>query len=116
LIQVECADDAFGGGIIESVRRTRRALIVHEDARTGGRNFIRLLGRTYTAAGRAADAADAHAQGARWVVQTARDHVAPEFRDSFLHRNPVHRDLLAAAARESALAGQLAALRAEGQT
>jgi hypothetical protein len=49
------------------------------------------------------------------VVQTASDHVAPEFRDSFLHRNPVHRDILAAAAREPALARQFAALRDEGQ-
>jgi tetratricopeptide (TPR) repeat protein len=57
-----------------------------------------MLGRACTGAGRAAEAADAHARGAQWVAQTARDHVAPEFRDSFLHRNPVHRDLLAAAA------------------
>ena len=48
---------------------------------------------------RAVDAADAYAHGAHWVAQTARDHVAPEFHASFLHRNPVHRDLLAAAAR-----------------
>jgi DNA-binding SARP family transcriptional activator len=71
-----------------------------------------MLGRAYTVAGRAADAADAHVRGAQWVLQTAADHVAPEFRDSFLQRNPVHRDLLAAAAREPTLAGHLAALRA----
>jgi hypothetical protein len=73
-----------------------------------------MLGRTYAAAGRAEDAADAYARGAQWVEQTASDHVAPEFRDSFLHRNPIHRDLLAAAAREPALAGQLAALQTAG--
>jgi hypothetical protein len=59
-----------------------------------------MLGRAYAAVGRAVDAADAFARGARWVAQTARNHVAPEFRASFLHRNPVHRDLLAAAARD----------------
>jgi DNA-binding SARP family transcriptional activator len=71
-----------------------------------------MLGRTYATAGRAEDAADAYARGAQWVVQTASDHVAPEFRDSFLRRNPIHRDLLAAAARDPSRAGQLAALRA----
>ena len=59
-----------------------------------------MLGRAYAAVGRAVDAADAFARGARWVAQTARNHVAPEFRASFLHRHPVHRDLLAAAARD----------------
>ena len=58
-----------------------------------------MLGRAFAAVGRAVDAADAYARGAHWVAQTAHDHVAPEFRASFLHRNPVHRDLLAAAAR-----------------
>lgn len=70
-----------------------------------------MLGRTYAASGRAEDAADAYARGAQWVVQAASDHVAPEFRDSFLHRNPVHRDLLAAGAHEPSLAARLAALR-----
>lgn len=70
-----------------------------------------MLGRTFAASGRAEDAASAYAQGAQWVVQAASDHVAPEFRDSFLHRNLVHRDLLAAGAHEPSLAARLAALR-----
>lgn len=73
-----------------------------------------MLGRAYTATGRAVDAADACARGAQWVVQIASGHVAPEFRDSFLHRNPIHRDLLAVAARNPALAAQFSALRARG--
>jgi DNA-binding SARP family transcriptional activator/tetratricopeptide (TPR) repeat protein len=73
-----------------------------------------MLGHAYAAAGRSVDATDACARGAQWVAQTASDHVAPEFRDSFLHRNPVHRDLLAASAHEPVLAGQLVALRARG--
>jgi len=64
-----------------------------------------MLGRAYASAGRAVDAADAFARGADWVVRTAREHVAPEFRDSFLHRNSVNRDLLAAARKQPRLSG-----------
>jgi len=39
-----------------------------------------------------------------WVETTAREHVPDEFRDSFLNRNPVNRELLRAASR-----GRLAA-------
>jgi hypothetical protein len=39
------------------------------------------------------------AQGRDWVLRTARDEVPEPFRDSFLHRNPVNRELLAVAAR-----------------
>jgi DNA-binding SARP family transcriptional activator len=38
-------------------------------------------------------------EGAAWLRATAQQHVPPEFRDSFLHRNPVNRDLLALASR-----------------
>ena len=34
-----------------------------------------------------------------WIQQTTARHVPAEFRDSFMHRNPVNRDLLAAASR-----------------
>lgn len=34
-----------------------------------------------------------------WIQHTAAHHVPAEFRDSFMHRNPVNRDLLAAASR-----------------
>ena len=40
--------------------------------------------------------------GAAWVQRTARDAMPPEFRASFLHRNPVNRELLALAARITA--------------
>ncbi|TXH48528.1 MAG: hypothetical protein E6Q93_26525 [Burkholderiaceae bacterium] len=36
-----------------------------------------------------------------WIRQTAQQRVPAEFRDSFLHRNPVNRELLALAARLS---------------
>ena len=34
-----------------------------------------------------------------WIQHTTAHHVPAEFRDSFMHRNPVNRDLLAAASR-----------------
>jgi tetratricopeptide (TPR) repeat protein len=47
-----------------------------------------------------AAAADAAlAEGYRWVAERALPNVPAAFRDSFLHRNPCNRDLLAAAAR-----------------
>lgn len=38
-------------------------------------------------------------QGLAWVDETLRDHVPPEFHESFLHRNPVNVQLRALAAR-----------------
>jgi len=55
------------------------------------------------AAGRvAAREALRRAQG--WIREVAACHVPDEFRDSFLHRNPVNRSVLAAAGRVRALA------------
>jgi tetratricopeptide (TPR) repeat protein len=58
-----------------------------------------LAGRALAAAGQADEAARALAQGAEWITQVALPQVPPAFVDSFLHRNPVNRGLLAAAAR-----------------
>jgi hypothetical protein len=38
-------------------------------------------------------------RGAQWLQRTAADEVPSEFRDSFLHRNPVNRELLVLATR-----------------
>ena len=54
--------------------------------------------RSFGAAGRAAEAARAVAQGTQWIGRQALPHVPPAFIDSFLHRNPVNRALMAAAA------------------
>jgi DNA-binding SARP family transcriptional activator/tetratricopeptide (TPR) repeat protein len=54
--------------------------------------------RALHAAGRRADASRALAQGAQWISRQALPHVPAAFIDSFLHRNPVNRALLAAAA------------------
>ncbi|QTN21854.1 AAA family ATPase [Rhizobacter sp. AJA081-3] len=53
-------------------------------------------------------------QGVDWIAQAVAADMPAEFVDSFLNRNPVNRDLLAAAAREPTLADRLAALRAGG--
>ena len=46
-----------------------------------------------------AEARHALDQALQWVQDTARRQVPAEFRDSFLHRNPANRELLALAAR-----------------
>ena len=55
--------------------------------------------QAFGAAGRSGDAARALQRGTQWVTQQALPQVPPPFIDSFLHRNPVNRDLLAAASR-----------------
>jgi hypothetical protein len=55
--------------------------------------------RALGAAGDDAASLDVLRRGAAWLRATARDHVPSEFRDSFMHRNPVNRELLALAAR-----------------
>ena len=53
--------------------------------------------RALSAAGHTGQAAAALQQGTGWVMRQALPHVPPPFIDSFLHRNPVNRALLAAA-------------------
>ena len=55
--------------------------------------------QTLAALGRDADARRAVADGVAWLMAVHDAHVAPEFRNSFLHRNPVNRELLALASR-----------------
>ena len=57
------------------------------------------LHRAFDAAGEAPAAREALARGRDWILETALPNVPAEFRDSFLHRNPLNRDLLAAARR-----------------
>jgi DNA-binding SARP family transcriptional activator len=52
--------------------------------------------RAFLAARHEAAAARALADGGRWITQSALPQVPPAFIDSFLHRNPVNRQLLAA--------------------
>ncbi len=56
-------------------------------------------GRAFERGGEATRAAALYAQGARWIQDVVQQHVPADFADSFLARNPVNRDLLAAARR-----------------
>lgn len=58
-----------------------------------------LAHQALAAAGQPDAAAEALRAGAAWISRVALPHVPPAFIDSFLHRNAVNRDLLAAAAR-----------------
>lgn len=55
--------------------------------------------RVFEALGDAQRAARIGRRALDWIDAALVDEVAPEFRDSFLHRNPVNRELLALAAR-----------------
>lgn len=57
--------------------------------------------RALAAAGDAAHAAEVLARGHDWLQTIATEQVPEPFRDSFLHRNPVNRELLALASRRA---------------
>ena len=56
-----------------------------------------LASRALAGVGREAEARQAMAQGVQWVIQHALPQVPAPFIDSFLNRNLVNRELLAAA-------------------
>jgi len=92
------------GHVAEAARHGRQlaALADHE----GTDDVYR--GEVWLAAHRALVATDPSLAAAvierahRWVRETAQRHVPEPFRDSFLHRNPVNAELLAAAQRSPA--------------
>lgn len=57
------------------------------------------LAQAWQTLGRPAQAAIKAQQGAAWLAAAAQRSVPAEFRDSFMHGNPVHHDLLAVANR-----------------
>lgn len=57
-----------------------------------------VAGQAMAALGRHAEARRVTHEGQAWVRGVHAAHVPVEFRDSFLHRNPINRDLLALAA------------------
>lgn len=57
------------------------------------------VARVFEALGDTGAAATVCQRALAWIDAALAQQVAPEFRDSFLHRNPVNRDLLALAAR-----------------
>lgn len=58
-----------------------------------------ILFQSLEAAGATPAARAALGRGVGWLRATAHDHVAEEFRDSFLNRNPLHRAMLTTATR-----------------
>lgn len=62
------------------------------------------LARVLAAAGQTAAAAAAAERGRRWVLDVAQQHLDAPYRDGYLHRNPVNRDLIALATRLTAAA------------
>ena len=54
-------------------------------------------GRSLMAAGDAAHGAEVLWQGREWLLDKANRQVPAPFRDSFLYRNPLNRDLMATA-------------------
>jgi DNA-binding SARP family transcriptional activator len=87
----------------------REALAALALADEGRHDTITLPAELWLHAGRALAAAgdprsgEVIERGRRWVVETAASQVPEAFRDSFLHRNPVNRELLALASRRSPL-------------
>ncbi len=85
----------------DPARARREALAALALADQGRTNTFLLPGELWLHAGRALLAADdpkaleVLAQGREWVRRTTQDEVPEPFRDSFLHRNPVNRELLA---------------------
>jgi hypothetical protein len=85
-----------------AARHARAALdapadIVADDLYPAERWLI--AARAFDAAGRHDEARAPLDAGRAWVLDTAKTQVGAEFRDSFLERNPVNRELLARAAR-----------------
>ena len=58
-----------------------------------------IAAQVFTAADRGAESDAALAKARSWILATASSHVRAEFRESFLHRNPVNRAVLEAARR-----------------
>ena len=89
----------------DPARACREAMAALALAARGVGNTVLLPGELWLHAGRGLLAAgdpkglEVLAQGREWVRRTAQDEVPEPFRDSFVHRNPVNRELLALAAR-----------------
>lgn len=89
----------------DPARACREALAALALAARGIGNTVLLPGELWLHAGRGLLAAgdpkglEVLEKGRDWVRRTAQDEVPEPFRDGFLHRNPVNRELLALAAR-----------------
>ena len=92
---MEAGDREAGAALARSIERASAGLDLH-----GGTPWAALYLAQALQLAAEGDAARRVAQhGAAWVQRAARDAMPSEFRDSFLHRNPVHGALLALAGR-----------------
>ncbi len=123
-IRGRCRLHGFAGHVMATHLYAAEAL-VEADARAAGQHALAALalaethdypygyraelwlicGKALFAAGNQAQGRQVVARGRDWVLARARADVPDEFRDSFLHRNPVNAGLLALAARLG-MAGQ----------
>ncbi|MCE9660348.1 MAG: AAA family ATPase [Burkholderiales bacterium] len=88
------AHEGEGDGAEASIGRARQAL-PREGMGVMTAACRLWLARALQALDRPEQAAQEARLGAAWLVERSVDSVPAEFRESFLHRNPVHRELLA---------------------
>jgi tetratricopeptide (TPR) repeat protein len=103
-LHVHVAHAALGAGRTEVATSSARAALALVAEGYAPESMYRpeanlVAGRALAQAGAHAEAAAAFRAGSDWVRSHALPHVPVPFLDSFLHRNPVNRELLAAAAR-----------------
>ena len=100
LIPAWCTAAEVDPGV--AVRHATAALVLAERCQSTALLPAELwlhCGRAFAAAGDHARAAQLVNEGRQWLHTTATEQVPEPFRDSFLQRNPVNRELLALAAR-----------------
>ncbi len=103
-LHVHVAHAALGAGRTEVATSSARAALALVEEGYAPESMYRpeanlVAGRALAQAGAHAEAAAAFRAGSDWIRSHALPHVPVPFLDSFLHRNPVNRELLAAAAR-----------------
>ncbi len=103
--RIRCAGVAAAVDPARARREALAALALAEERQTTALLPAELwlqCGRALAAAGDAAHAAEVISRGRDWLHATAAEQVPEPFRDSFLHRNPANRELLALASRLAA--------------
>lgn len=99
-IEAQCR----AGATAAAASQTREAATVWQDRRPADLYWPEVLwiGQSaLLAAGDVSAAQALHDQAVRWVVDAALTHVPEVFRDSFIHRNPVNRAVLAGRGRRA---------------
>lgn len=104
--QVRMADLACDAQPTRAARAAGAALALHAQGWRSSHALPAELwlhtGRALAAAGLPDEAQHVWAEGQQWLLETAQHHVPEPFRESFLSRQPVNRELLALASRPGA--------------